>query len=333
MARVALMKLFTGLNLGVSQLAGELQRAGHESRIIYFKDFLAVPVEDADRYIVSDYPGVLVGARGREMVWNVYKPFSEPEYRLLIDALREFRVDLIGLSLSSLTIKPAVEVTARLKEALGVPVVWGGSGPTLEPDMCIKDTDLVCVGEGEQVIVDLAQRIDAGEPLTNVPGVWAKDAAARDHPQPRPAAPRARGPRHSRLRSGAHRAHQRRPGASQRLPAEPRQPVHHHDHARVPVLVLVLHRERVPGHVRQEEPPAPPLGRRRHPGAGRGAPAAQLQVGDVLRRRLHHPSTVAEGVRAAATRPRSASPSGATRIPPPPRRKRSRCCATPAASP
>ena len=177
MARVALVKLFTGLNLGVSQLAGELQRAGHESRIIYFKDFLAVPVEDADRYIVSDYPGVLVGARGREMVWNVYKPFSETEYRLLIDALREFRADLIGLSLSSLTIKPAVEVTARLKEALGVPVVWGGSGPTLEPDMCIKDTDLVCVGEGEQVIVDLAQRIDAGEPLTNVPGVWAKDAA------------------------------------------------------------------------------------------------------------------------------------------------------------
>ena len=71
MARVALVKLFTGLNLGVSQLAGELQRAGHESRIIYFKDFLAVPVEEADRYIVSDYPGVLVGARGREMVWNV----------------------------------------------------------------------------------------------------------------------------------------------------------------------------------------------------------------------------------------------------------------------
>ena len=37
-----------------------------------------------------------------------------------------------------------------------MPVVWGGSGPTLEPDLCIKDTDLVCVGEGEQAIVDLA---------------------------------------------------------------------------------------------------------------------------------------------------------------------------------
>ena len=96
-----------GLNLGVSQLSGELRRAGHESLIVYFKDFLAVPVDQADRYIVSDYPGILVGARGHEMVWNCYKPFSDTEYRLLIEALREFRADLIGLSLSSLTIKQA----------------------------------------------------------------------------------------------------------------------------------------------------------------------------------------------------------------------------------
>jgi anaerobic magnesium-protoporphyrin IX monomethyl ester cyclase len=174
MARVALVKLFTGLNLGVSQLSGELQRAGHDSLIVYFKDFLVVSMDEADRYIVSDYPGVLVGARGREMVWNCYKPFSDTEYRLLIEALQEFRVDLIGLSLSSLTIKPAIEVTARLKAAIGVPVVWGGAGPTLEPALCIPHADLVCVGEGEQVIVDLAQRIDAGATLTDVPGVWAK---------------------------------------------------------------------------------------------------------------------------------------------------------------
>ncbi len=70
MARVALIKLFTGLNLGVSQLSGELQRAGHDSRIIYFKDFLAVPVEEAGNYLVSDYPGVAVAARAKEYVWR-----------------------------------------------------------------------------------------------------------------------------------------------------------------------------------------------------------------------------------------------------------------------
>ncbi len=175
MARVALVKLFTGLNLGVSQLAGELQRAGHESRIIYFKDFLVVPLEEAPRYLVSDYPGILVGARARESIWNCYRPVSENEYQLLFDELRSFDPQLIGFSLSSLPLNPAADITARLKrEFPNIPVIWGGSGPTLEPQRCIEHADLVCIGEGEQVILDLAARLDAGQPLTDVPGVWAR---------------------------------------------------------------------------------------------------------------------------------------------------------------
>src|SRR2546426_7712922 len=166
MARIALIKLFTGLNLAPSQLAGELQRAGHDSLIVYFKAFLVGPVEESRRYIVSDYPGVNVSARGREYVWNCYRPFSEREYELLIGVLREFNPDLIGLSLSSLTLKPAAEVTARIRRELDVPIIWGGSGPTLEPDACLEHADLVCMGEGEAAIVDLAQRLDAGAPLT-----------------------------------------------------------------------------------------------------------------------------------------------------------------------
>jgi len=174
MARVALLKLFTGLNLGVSQLSGELQRAGHDSRIIYFKDFLVVPRDEAPKYLMSDYPGILVGARGAESVWNCYRPITEQEYQHLLGYLREFDPQLIGMSLTSLPIRAAAEVVTRLKAELGVPIIWGGSGPTLEPERCIQLADMICINEGEQVIVDLANRIDAGEDLTTVPGTWAK---------------------------------------------------------------------------------------------------------------------------------------------------------------
>src|SRR5690242_2878063 len=155
MARVALVKLFTGLNLGVSQLSGDLQRAGHDSLIVYFKDFLVVPVEDTHRYLVADYAGTLIGARGQETVWNCYKPFSAEEYRLLIEALEEFDPSLIGFSLTSLAMKPAAEVTARLKQHFAdVPIIWGGSGPTLEPERALEHADLVCINEGEELIVE-----------------------------------------------------------------------------------------------------------------------------------------------------------------------------------
>jgi radical SAM superfamily enzyme YgiQ (UPF0313 family) len=174
MARVALIKLFTGLNLGVSQLAGVLRRAGHDSLIVYFKDFLVVPKEEADRYLVSDYPGVLVSARAKESVWNCYRPFSEREYELLVDTLRRFKPDLIGFSLTSLPLNPAAEVTARLRQHFDCPIIWGGSGPTLEPERCIAHADLLCINEGEDVIVELAARLDRGKDLSTVPGTWAK---------------------------------------------------------------------------------------------------------------------------------------------------------------
>jgi hypothetical protein len=185
-ARIALVKLFTGLNLGVSQLSGELQRAGHDSLIVYFKDFLVVPIEEASRYLVSDYPGVAVSARAKEYVWNCYKPFSEREYELLIDTLREFNPDLIGFSLTSLPIKPAMEVTARLKQHFDVPIIWGGTGPTLEPERCIQCADMVCINEGEELIVELAERLDAGADLSDIPGLWMRvgERVIRNPPGP-----------------------------------------------------------------------------------------------------------------------------------------------------
>jgi anaerobic magnesium-protoporphyrin IX monomethyl ester cyclase len=186
MARVALIKLFTGLNLGVSQLSGELQRAGHDTRIIYLKDFVVAPIEEASRYLISDYPGVLVGARAREFVWNCYKPFSERECELLVGVLRDFDPHLIGFSLTSLPLKAAAEVTAKLKQFFDAPIIWGGSGPTLEPERCIEHADMLCINEGEELIVELANRIDAGADLSSIPSLWMKvgDRVVKNPPGP-----------------------------------------------------------------------------------------------------------------------------------------------------
>ena len=48
-------------------------------------------------------PACCVGARAKEYVWNCYTPFSDREYELLLETLREFDPDLIGFSLTSLT--------------------------------------------------------------------------------------------------------------------------------------------------------------------------------------------------------------------------------------
>ena len=58
MAKIAIVKLFNGLNLAPAQLAGQLLAAGHEAKVIYFKETVALPTEESDSYLELDYPGV-----------------------------------------------------------------------------------------------------------------------------------------------------------------------------------------------------------------------------------------------------------------------------------
>src|SRR5262249_49446793 len=175
MARIAFIKVFTGLQMGVAQLSGELQRAGHQSITIFFKDYALAPDDERDQYCQSELGGAYVAARGKLVNGNLYKPFSDTEYDLLIDTLERFNPDLIGFSLCSVPVREVGQVTRRVRAAFpGVPVIWGGVGPTVEAARCLEWTDMVGVGEAEESIVEIAERLDAGASLVGVPSIWVK---------------------------------------------------------------------------------------------------------------------------------------------------------------
>ena len=181
MARVAIIKLFTGLNLAPAQLSGELIRGGHESRVFYFRDYEDHDLVDSVNYEVADFSGLLFAVDGREVIWNCYTPFTDFEFDLLLNALEEFRPDVIGFSLYSGIVKESALVTEKIRERFDVPVIWGGPAPTLEPDSCIPHADLICINEGEEVIVELADRIDAGKSWLDIQGTWARDQQGEIH--------------------------------------------------------------------------------------------------------------------------------------------------------
>ena len=63
--------------------------------------------------------------------------------------------DLIGLSCHSMGSDKARVVLQHLKH-LRIPTVWGGIHATLNPEECAEFADMVCLGEGERMIEDLA---------------------------------------------------------------------------------------------------------------------------------------------------------------------------------
>lgn len=177
MANIAIVKLFTGLNLPAAQLSGELKRAGHKSRVIYLKEYITREDSDIGNYRVTEHPGImtLLSQWGeRKFVWNCYEPFTESEYQLLFEELRDFGADAVGFPVHSGIINDSAEVSKRVMAELGIPVIWGGPGPTLQPERCMPFADLLCVGEGEEVIVEFADKISRSESLTDIKGTWSR---------------------------------------------------------------------------------------------------------------------------------------------------------------
>ena len=190
MARVVLVTLFGsgGPNMGVTQLAGMLHAHGHECVIVDMKHYFAQPMAKmGPNHRVSRLAAQLAGPRGRMESWQTIEPFSETEKDLLLGLLKDYRADLVGFSLTSSSAVEAVELTRLIRDKLHIPVIWGGSGPTVEAEEFVRDAGLLCVGEGEHALLDVAEAIDKGaQSFADISNIWGVENGTVFRNPPRP---------------------------------------------------------------------------------------------------------------------------------------------------
>ena len=105
------------------------------------------------------------------------KNFGERyEYNVLEELSRLSSVaDLIGISLMSNYLENAIQITEELKKICNVPIIWGGVHPTIRPNECLKYVDIVCIGEGEDVLLELTNKINKVDHYYNILGIHFKD--------------------------------------------------------------------------------------------------------------------------------------------------------------
>ena len=85
----------------------------------------------------------------------------------LVDRLRD--ADLIGMSLMTNTFHRACVLTEAIRSAgIKVPIVWGGTHPTVATEESMEVADIVCVGEGEHAMLALAEALEAGRDPTTI---------------------------------------------------------------------------------------------------------------------------------------------------------------------
>ena len=135
--------------IGVRLLSACLKQAGHRVRCVFMP---AWPERDKAKFHATFSLKVLA------------------EVQLLCaDA------DLIGFSLMTNQFLQAACVTDYLKaHRITAPIIWGGIHPTVEPEACLEHADIVCLGEGEEALLELADRMERRRVYRDVRNLWLR---------------------------------------------------------------------------------------------------------------------------------------------------------------
>lgn len=90
--------------------------------------------------------------------------------------LKQFSPAVVGISvMSSRGLKDAINLSKECKNR-GLPVVWGGQLPSLQPDLVIRNdyVDIVSLGEGEETWLELLACFSGQKELSSVLGIIYK---------------------------------------------------------------------------------------------------------------------------------------------------------------
>lgn len=90
-------------------------------------------------------------------------------------AIDEYDPDIIGISATDDTYDLGIDLVSRVRDK-GRHVIVGGVRPTFSPEEVInnENVDSICIGEGEEALLELSKKMLQGEDITGINNLWVK---------------------------------------------------------------------------------------------------------------------------------------------------------------
>ncbi len=99
---------------------------------------------------------------------------SDSDVDALLGIIKEKNPALVGLSVFSGYVNDATRITKRLQDELRLPVLWGGIHAMVCPEESLAIADAVCIGEGEEAVLEFFNRYVNNENYEETMGFWVK---------------------------------------------------------------------------------------------------------------------------------------------------------------
>lgn len=137
------------------------------------EDIVALGIRSLSAYLKANGHQVrLIFLRGHTGKSNYLYQYPQPVLDGVIKLCRGS--DLIGISVYTNYFDRVVQLTKELKLKLSVPIIWGNIHPTVRPEESLAHVDIVCLGEGEDALLELANKLDQGKNIYHIKNLWFK---------------------------------------------------------------------------------------------------------------------------------------------------------------
>jgi anaerobic magnesium-protoporphyrin IX monomethyl ester cyclase len=135
---------------GIRTISAYLKQHGHKTQLIFLPD-----------------------SCDNNIVFGANKRYDEKALEDLIPLCKDS--DLIGITVMTNFYEGVVQITEKLKSGLQAPVIWGGVHATIKPEESLEHADMVCVGDGEEAVLEVLNLMERRESYRNVSNIWVKE--------------------------------------------------------------------------------------------------------------------------------------------------------------
>ena len=141
-------------NIALQALSAMLKEHGHEVHLVYDQALF-----DDKNYLKIDFLAKLFGQKD-----------------LVLQRIIELEPDLVGFHVQTIQYQEMKNLAKELKKYYRVPVIFGGIHPHSAPNEVLfsddPTVDIICLGEGEYPLLELADSIDAGKIDYSIENLW-----------------------------------------------------------------------------------------------------------------------------------------------------------------
>jgi anaerobic magnesium-protoporphyrin IX monomethyl ester cyclase len=161
---------YGGIPNGIALLSACLKQADFETACFDTTFIKSPPIDHLQR---QKYGTVKKSDASR--VWKHTRLTDKKIEEMLTNQVELFKPDLVAVSLAEVNFLYGISLLKALKQHHDIPVIAGGIFPTLCPELVIKEdyADAVCIGEGEDAIIEFADCVVEGKPWC-VENLWVK---------------------------------------------------------------------------------------------------------------------------------------------------------------